>query len=252
MLAACMMLAAQGAQIPAPMPGYQLAWHDEFDGWRIDQTKWKPWALGPRRDAVNVPEAARLDGRGQCYITTRRVTGPDGKSLIQSGGIWTRGTFAPRYGYFEARIQFQTQLGHWGAFWLNCDGMGNPPDDPNSGTEVDIVEFHQRMAGGGEVQHNLHWNGYGDRHKSTGAKVGDLRPAEEFHTYGVLWEPKGFRFFVDGRQTWVPKSDARVVVSSRPEYLILSLEVGSWAGNIQDATLPDWMIVDWVRVWRKP
>ena len=37
----------------------------------------------------------------------------------------------------------------------------------------------------------------------------------------------------------------------RSEYIILSLEVGKWAGDIAKATLPDNLYVDYVRVYQK-
>ena len=36
-----------------------------------------------------------------------------------------------------------------------------------------------------------------------------------------------------------------------PGEIILSLEVGKWAGDIEDATLPDSFTVDYVRVYQK-
>ncbi|MFI5380314.1 MAG: hypothetical protein ACHRHE_13525 [Tepidisphaerales bacterium] len=38
-------------------------------------------------------------------------------------------------------------------------------------------------------------------------------------------------------------------VSQKPEYALLSLEVGTWAGDIGKATLPDTILVDYVRVY---
>ena len=35
------------------------------------------------------------------------------------------------------------------------------------------------------------------------------------------------------------------------QFMILSCEVGRWAGNIAEADLPDRVLVDWVRVWKK-
>jgi hypothetical protein len=37
-------------------------------------------------------------------------------------------------------------------------------------------------------------------------------------------------------------------VSQQPEYLKLTEEIGTWAGRIQDAKLPDTFEVDYVRV----
>ncbi|MCG3125189.1 MAG: Glucan endo-1,3-beta-glucosidase A1 [Phycisphaerae bacterium] len=232
-----------------PLAGYVLRWHDEFDGEQIDPGKWKPWALGPRRDAVNTADAARLDGDGHLVITTSRVRRADGATEYQTGGVWTQGLFEPCFGYLEARIKVHTQLGHWGAFWLNCGGMGTPVGDPASaGVEIDIMEFHHRL--GGRVQQTLHWDGYGTDHKSRGHTPLVQHIGDGFHTYGLLWTADEYVFFVDGVETWRVASKEKGPISRRPEYLILSLEVGKWAGEISEATLPDSMLVDWVRVWQ--
>jgi beta-glucanase (GH16 family) len=235
----------------APIPGYELVWHDEFEGEELDATKWKPWALGPRRDAVNVADAATLDGEGCLVISTRRAE-RGGETVYESGGVWTEGLYEPTFGYLEARIRLQTQIGHWSAFWLNCSPMGEPVGDPHAGgVETDIMEFHRRMRDGTAVQHNLHWDGYGDAHKSRGREVSVQGLAEGFHTFGVLWTAEEYVFFVDGVETLRVREAEGGAISRRAEYLILSLEVGDWAGDIAGADLPDGMVVDWVRVWEK-
>ena len=234
-----------------PIEGYELVWHDEFDGEELDGEKWKVWALGPRRDAVNVADAASLDGEGHLEISTRRQE-RDGETVWETGGVWTRGLFEPTFGYFEARIRLQTQIGHWSAFWLNCSPMGEPVGDPHAGgVETDIMEFHHRMRGGTAVQHNLHWDGYGKDHKSQGREVSVQGLADDFHTFGVLWTPDEYVFFVDGVESFRVREKDGGAISHRAEYLILSLEVGDWAGDIADAELPDGMVIDWVRVWQR-
>lgn len=235
----------------APIPGYELAWHDEFEGPAIDSAKWKPWALGKRRDAINTADAARLDGQGRLVITTTRIE-KDGKPEYHTGGLWTDGLFEPTFGYLEARVLLPTQLGHWGAFWLNSNTMGNPVGDPaKGGVEIDIMEYHHRLAGGTQVQQTLHWDGYGKDHKSKGHTPVVQGISEGFHVFGLLWTPDEYVYFVDGVETWRVQAKDGGPISHRPEHLILSLEVGDWAGKIDAATLPDSMVVDWVRVWQK-
>src|ERR1043165_3044957 len=236
-----------------PLPGYTLTWNDEFTGpaGPADPAKWQVWRTGPRRDAVNVEDAARLDGQGHLCITTRRIE-KDGKQVYETGGLWTQGTYETTYGYFEARIKFQTHLGHWGAFWLNCNGVGSLPDDKTEsptgggpgGVEMDVIEFHHKLinaAGQKTAQQTLHWDGYGKDHKSRGHTPAlSYSPADDFHTYGMLWTAEEYVFSIDGIETWrVRKSAAGTDADGKPappfspstraEYLILSLEVGDWA-----------------------
>jgi beta-glucanase (GH16 family) len=124
--------------------------------------------------------------------------------------------------------------------------MGNPVGNPaQGGVEVDVMEYHSRWKD--ECQHALHWDGYGKDHKSQGKKVTAEGLHEGFHTFGVLWTKVKYTLFVDGKQTW----ETDKVVSAVPEYALLSLEVGKWAGDIGKAELPDSGVVDYVR-WYAP
>lgn len=51
---------------------------------------------------------------------------------------------------------------------------------------------------------------------------------------------------MDGKETWRTKAGG---VSQVPEFMKLSDEIGSWAGDIKKATLPDQFLVDYVRVY---
>lgn len=238
-----------------PVPGYSLVWSDEFGGQTVDPAKWKPWAPGKRRDAFNTATAARLDGQGHLVISTTAVT-VDGETRYETGGVWTRGLFEPTFGYFEARVRFQSRMGHWGAFWLNCGAMGQPAGRPGeAGVEMDVIEFHHKMrnqAGQRTAQQTLHWDGYGADHKSKGRTPAlTFNPADDFHVYAMLWTSEEYVFLIDGIETWRVGTKDGAGVSSRAEYLILSLEMGTWAGKPRAEEFPDSMVVDWVRVWQK-
>lgn len=224
-----------------PVEGYHLVWSDEFEGQRLDSTKWDYRGLGRRRDAINVKDTVALDGEGHLVLTTKRVG-----DTYHSAMIGTQGRFETAFGYFECRVKFQRQVGHWSAFWLQSPSFGNPVDDSRkAGTEIDVFEYLRKR--GDKIQHTLHWDGYGDNHKSSG-KVADVpQLTEGWHTVGLLWTPSHYAFYVDGKQTWQTDEG----LSHRPEYMILSLEVGTWAGDIAEATLPDHFYVDYVRVYKK-
>ncbi len=217
-----------------------LIWSDEFDGTSLDLSKWEYRQLGPRRDAVNVEEAVSLDGKGHLLITTRKVG-----DAYQTGMIGTQGRFERAFGYFECRVKLQTQEGHWSAFWLQSPLMGEKAYDPaKDGTEIDIFEFLVKR--GDKIQHTLHWGGYGEKHESA-AHVHDQPGLREgWHTVGVEWTEKEYVFYVDGKETW--RSDKGI--SHIPQYIILSLEVGNWGGDISKVTLPDSVLFDYVRVYK--
>lgn len=253
-------------QTPPPRPtflqhdDYALAWYDEFDGpadTPPNPSKWAPLHLGPRRDALNVEEAARLDGHGHLLITTarhERPTPPPANSQpagpeYHTGMISTRGKFEPTFGYFECRYRVQTQPGHWSAFWLQSPAMGQHIGDPaKAGAEIDIIEYLATPKYQDRSLHTIHWDGYGKDHKSKHINKPLPGLGEGFHTFGLEWTPDEYIFYVDGQETGRTKE----AVSHCGEYLILSLEVGKWADDIAAAKLPDSMVVDYVRVWQRP
>ena len=51
---------------------WKLAWSDEFDGARIDQTKWDVMGDWKRRDGFWVKEDAYLDGQGHLILRTKK------------------------------------------------------------------------------------------------------------------------------------------------------------------------------------
>jgi beta-glucanase (GH16 family) len=223
-----------------PVTGYKLVWADEFDGDTLDKNKWDYRSLGPRRDAVNVKDAVSLDDDGHLVITTKRC-----KDKFHTGMIGTNGKYETTYGYFECRVKLQKAVGHWSAFWLQTPTMGKIVGDTAvSGTEIDIFEYLPNK--GDSVVHNLHWDGYGKTHKTTGSSASVPRAVQEWHTFGLLWTASEYVFFVDGKETWRTNK----AISQRPQYIILSLEVGKWAGDISQAPLPDSLLVDYVRVYQ--
>ena len=224
-----------------PVKGYELVWSDEFDGRTLDSTKWDHRALGPRRDAVNSKECASLDGKGHLLLTTKRKGGKYLTAMIS-----TQGKFETTYGYFECRAMLQKQHGHWSAFWLQSPTIGKEIGKPEkSGVEVDIFEYLRKD--GDVVRHNLHWDGYRENHKHTGGRGKVRGLSNGWHNFGVLWTEKEYVFYVDGKATW----RTRKPISHRSQFIILSLEVGTWAGKISKARLPDSLMVDHVRVYQK-
>ena len=224
---------------PAPQgKTWKLAWHDEFDGTKLDEAKWEVPPDGPRRDAFWMRKAVSLDGKGHLAIGTLK----EGDRYID-GCVRTRGKFEHAFGYYVARIQLQSQPGHWSAFWMWGPGVNKVGDEGRDGTEIDIME---KPWLDDRVQHALHWDGYGKQHRSAGHVARSPGVMQGFHTFALLWTPKEYVFYVDAKETW--RSGAGGVCQV-PLYVKLSDEVGPWGGDIRKAKLPDRFLVDYVRVY---
>lgn len=217
---------------------WQLVWADEFEGPELAPAKWEILGDSPRRDGYWTRSESYLDGKGNLVLRTRQ----DGERFV-CGAIRTKGRFEHRYGYWVARCQLPTQPGHWPAFWLMSDGVGSIGNDGRDGTEIDIAEFPWRD---GRTTMNLHWDGYGKEHKSAGTKVTIPAITNGFHTFALNWTPTNYTFFVDGQVVW---QSAAGGVSQVPEFIKLTEEIGEWAGKIREAKLPDYFLVDYVRVY---
>ncbi len=217
---------------------WQLAWSDEFEGDAVDQSKWELLGDWKRRDGYWVKEDAYLDGQGHLVLRTKR----DGDRYT-CGAVRTKGRFEHRYGYWVCRCKFPEQPGHWPAFWLMADGVGKVGDGGRDGTEIDIMEkawLEDRTT------QNLHWDGYGKEHQHSGIQFGVPGLSDGFHTFGLYWTPQEYVFYVNGQETWRTSAGG---VSRVPQFAKLTEEIGTWAGDIKQAGLPDHFLVDYVRVY---
>jgi len=220
---------------------YQMVWNDEFDGTSVDLTKWNYRAEGTVRNYGTVSrQTISLDGKGHVSIKVTRDSG--GKYYI--GELGTQGIYEPTYGYFECRAKMNQQMGPHVAFWLQSPTMSKVGDPATNGTEIDIFEYHRKTPQ--ILYHNLHWDGYGADHKTTGQKTTIQGIDSGFHTFGLEWNEKEYIFYVDGKETWRTNS----VVSNRSEYLILSTELTGWGGDPALGNFPDEVVFDYVRVFQ--
>ena len=226
--------------LPTPPEGktWKMVWHDEFEGTKLDDSKWVSRPEGKRKDGWWSPNAISLDGNGNLVISTYK----EGDKFVD-GCVTTQGKFEHAFGYYVARIRLQKQPGHWSAFWITGPGVQKVGDEGRNGTEIDIMEkpwLDQR------VQHTFHWDGYGKAHKSEGKVVKVPGVMEGWHTFAIWWNPDEYVFYVDGKETWRTKGGGPCRV---PEYILMSDEIGKWGGDITMAKLPDKFLVDYVRVY---
>ena len=189
-----------------------MIWHDEFDGTKLDESKWVYRPDGKRKDGWWGRKAVSLDGKGHLVIKTFK----EGDKVID-GCITTQGKFEHAFGYYVARIQFQKQPGHWSAFWITGPGVQKVGDEGRDGTEIDIME---KPWLDDRVQHTFHWDGYGKDHKSEGKVVKVPGVMEGWHTFAIWWKPDEYVFYVDGKETWRtkgggPSPGARVHTAER-------------------------------------
>ncbi|HSI09557.1 MAG TPA: glycoside hydrolase family 16 protein, partial [Rariglobus sp.] len=247
-----------------PVEGNWVQTLDEnFDGEKLNDKLWTPsfpWdGLQPgqlqRYSAENVTVTgghARFKAekrRGHHNDDPARPARDYTSGIIQSYDKWTQ-----LYGYMESRIKLPTTRGLWPAFWMMPDrGAASGLDlwkrrsTSKGAMEIDIME-HLCEWGPGRHNAAVHWDDYGDNHKAWGSSIFYGPTPDGWHVFGVLWEPGKLTWFIDGKKAAEWENER---VSTVPGYLKLNIQIGGWATkNVDDASLPDYMTVDYVRAWQ--
>lgn len=258
---------------------YNEAISDEFDGEKLDEDRWfivgkfvdgKPSYLHPDDPARSV-----WKGRAPSQFSGRNYRLQDGKLILEARwepdfpfekeirqpnfgkalpyeNITTPSLIQRRqftYGYMETRAKVaDAQINS--AFWTIGKGL-----------EIDIFEIfgNGRKAGTEHLDTQLWWS-IRDWDKLRGQpayterrQIG-FRPADDFHIYGLEWNPDSVRYFLDGKliaditadevRKWArennqhnPKVDDAYDgwVANRPVVLWLDMETFPWHGVPESA-----------------
>ena len=284
---ACERVAAVEGREASLLPSgrtFKLVWNDEFDGDRLDETKWgyrtnfwgsaAHWFATPADNAVEVKDGLlrlklvkRADGQ---FVSPQLQTGEvvwDTPFVHDPKGFWPlakreKPKFMHRYGYYECRCRLQQKAGWWSAFWMQAPMQGCSLDPRRAGIEHDIMES---FAPGEVIPHCFHYNGYGAERvsykvprakRNTDATL--ALDKTQYHTFGFLWEPDGYTLYIDGRRHG-PKvgQGPREAVSQTEEFILLTTEAKFYRQNHMtgpgapelEAALGDEFLVDYVRVY---
>jgi beta-glucanase (GH16 family) len=239
---------------PPSRPGWNLVWHDEFNGDTLNQQNWNAQdAATPRNNELQyyTPDHVAVQ-RDRVRLTSDREAYRD--RLYTSAAVDTYDKFAFTYGRIEARARLPKMgAGIWPAIWLlgtGCHPVNGPCPWPTSGsTEIDMMEAV-----------NVPTMMYGDLHFGTtigtSMSPGRLeRPTQnlsaKFHIFTVEWEPGGVvRWYLDD----LPIGERLAPgYFDTPMYLIMNTAVG---GNLPGAPtaetkFPQHFDVDYVRVYQR-
>lgn len=241
--------------------GYgNLIWADEFDGTGIpNPEKWDRPEYN-RRANSNGPDGwwskqdSYLDGNGNLVIRVRKIPNKNSDADAYDyscGAIRTKNKFEKLHGIFEIKCQLPTQQGWWVAFWMMQGNVGSVTNGGVDGSEVDIVEA---FGWTDNINQAVHWDGYGDAHKSIGKKTLVEGIRNGYHTFTLEWHPEEYIFFIDGVETWRTQGGG---VCNIPGYIKVTGEISTeswainqyWSYNPANAQYPDSFLVDYVRVY---
>lgn len=249
---------------PTPLPtaivppdGWQLLWHDEFDGLVIDTANWTydlgggGWGNGEMEIYTNAPENARVEN-GLLIIEARKETNENGGFKFTSARLKTQGLQTFQFGRIEARIKVPAGKGLWPAFWMlgeNFPVVGWPDCG-----EIDIMEYVGREPD--LIIGTMHGPGYSGAVGLSKWNRQSFNIADDFHTYAIEWDANQISWFFDGEKysTYTREDVApRQWVFDQPFFIILNLAIGGTLGGLvaPDTQFPAQYLVDYVRVYNK-
>ena len=265
-LSGALLLVAAGTAVTPVGPAegnWILAWSDEFDGPKIDRTKWgfdiDCWGGGNEEHQcyTRSPRNAAIED-GKLVITARheRVIGPalpahlrrtapnpdaEATREFSSARLTTRGKASWLYGKIEVRARLPQGQGTWPAIWML-------PERETYGAwaasgEIDIMEAVNlgvpcaTCPGGREskILGTLHFGGKWPNNTHKGEEVAMPLVLEGgFHVYSVEWSADRITWQVDGRtfaerraSEWSTTGSARPGAPfDQPFHLILNLAIG--------------------------
>jgi len=240
---------------------YPEMW-DEFDAGKLDDAKWWPnnpgWK-GRQPGYFWTGNVAVKDGL--LGLTAREEEVPEmpkneGYHTWTTAAVQSKGTV--RYGYFEIRaraMRSAASSGFWfyksdQDYWTEIDvfeicgatGIVDPASPWAAG--VTNPDFPRTYNMNVHVFHTPKNRIHRDRHAEW---IAPFRYADDFHVYGLEWDRKEIKWFVDG--VLVRK------VENREWHQPLTLNFDSetmpgWMGLPRDSDLPSTFSIDYVRAWK--
>ncbi|GGF13197.1 carbohydrate-binding protein [Hymenobacter cavernae] len=225
---------------------YQQVWADEFNtgissSW-VFETGGGGWGNNEKQYYQRA-NASVVDGILQ--ITARKET--VGGMPYTSSRMKTQGLKEFKFGKIEARMKLPLGQGLWPAFWMLGSNI-NTVSWPACG-EIDVMEH---INAENKVYGTVHWDSNG--HAEYGGNL--VTTPQDYHVYGIEWEPTYIRWFVDGvkyHEINITNGTGSTEEFQRPFFLLLNLAVaGNWPGQtVDESKLPATMYVDYVRVYQK-
>lgn len=243
--------------------GYNLVWHDEFNGSEIDKSKWEHEVNG--HGGGNNELQYYTDRTENSFVANgvlnivalqEEYTGPDGLRYYTSARMRTLNKGDWKYGRFEIRALLPYGQGLWPAIWLL------PTEWKYGGWaasgEIDIMELLGHETD--KVYGTIHYGGSYPNNVHTGGsyKLTQGTFAGSYHVFRFDWEENEMRWYVDDKlyltqKNWYTNGYAYPAPFDQLFHMILNVAVGgNWPGNPTTATqFPQVMKVDYVRVYQK-
>lgn len=234
---------------------WKLVWEDNFNGSRIDSSKWTKVPAGGsawNKHMTSDPACYRIkDGR----LTLIGINNPDRSADSRpflTGGIYSKGKFAFQYGKIEIRAKLGTARGAWPAMWMLA-ATNKHGAYPRNG-EIDIMEHLNNDSVVYQTIHSYYTLDL--KQDKTPPHYGTAKYKNgEYNVFGLMWYPDKIVYLLNGKKTFTYPRVSGVDPSEwpfdQPFYILIDQQLGgSWVGEVDPDDLPVKMEVDWVKVYQ--
>ena len=253
---------------------FTLVFDDEFDGSKLNEENWNTSLTWSQSEVIN--------GEQQYFVDI--LNDPDfgydpfqftGSSLLisaiptpaalqdsalsmpfLSGALSSHNKFGMTYGYVEARMKVGDVPGMLSSFYLFRRWAAE------HAPEIDIVEYlGDNPYGDEDAFATYHYHDpVNDQTRSSPtmftAPQSGTRFGDDFHTYGVLWDPGLVIWYIDGQEV---KRLSGSQIGRQEMNIVLYLVTGSdWTpppvietATAEGASVPLQFEIDYVRAWQR-
>ena len=250
-----------GFDAPTFYAGYHLAWSDEFNGTQLDAAVWSnetgdgcPGLCGWGNNELEyytAPPNNLFFQDGKMFIELKAET--FGGKNYTSARIKTQNKKAFKFGKIDVRAILPKGKGVWPALWLL------PQDNvfgtwPKSG-EIDMME--NMGSDPARVIGTAHYGpGPNSTYISRNYSITGPNFNDQFHVFTLEWKQDQIKWLVDGVvYSTINKADlgSNNYPFNENFYFLINLAIGGNFPGAPDATtlLPQWLIVDYIRVYQE-
>lgn len=227
--------------LPAEPPrGYELKWSDEFNGRKLDPSKWG-YRTDSKHWSTQKPENVVLENGNLVLLLKKEEAG--GKHYTGAGVI-SKPAF--RFGYYEARFRVLAGKGWHSSFWMmGHDGSGGTGTTATA-LELDVIENDSiNLSTYGVNTHK--WQGEHESHGHKNVAINDL---SAFHIFGCEYTPTAVTYYLDGQAVQtvdlsrLPHGDLNIWLTSIATFL-------GKTDAVDDSRLPGRVEYEYVRFYEQ-
>lgn len=234
---------------------YDLIWEENFNSRTLNKDI---WGFMQRRESdcgryfSSNSNIYRLrNGYLRLYAHYNKYA-PNDTAKILTAGLETFRRLTISYGKVEVRARIKGAQGAWPAIWLR--GVDERHSTYPDYAEIDIMEH---LNYDDKVYQTVHSN-YTDvllhhNHPKYSIEV-DVNPSK-FNVYSVEILPNMLIFSVNGNETFrypkIKTEEYGQYPFGCPMHLMIDMQYGGkWVGHTDISTLPAYMDIDWVKIYK--